>query len=171
MKMRTMAALLSGLALTAAAAAQEPGSRQTREFVQAAGEYDTFEMMEAYSALAQSKEPDVLAFAHMMIRDHNQTSRVLTDATKRAGLKPPEMSIGAGQSPFLAALQSARGSDFDKLYWTQQALTHRSELAVAQAYAANGEAPAVRHAAAAAVPVIRSHLVLAEEMKAKMGGS
>ena len=164
-------ALLAGAMLASAAQAQDPGSRQTREFVQAAGESDTFEIMESTTALAQSRDPRVLAFAQAMIRDHRQTSRALRDATARAGLKPPPMQVAESQAPFLAALQSARGPEFDKVYWRQQALSHRSALVTAQHYAATGDAPAIRQTAAAAVPIIQSHLAMAERMSAEAGGS
>jgi putative membrane protein len=167
-KSMVMAVLLIGAA-SAPAVAQEPGSRETRDYVQAAEESDTFEMMEAYTALAQSTDPQVIAFARRMIRDHGQTGRRLREATAQAGLMPPPAAVGAAQSPFLAALQSARGHDFDMLYWRQQALAHRSALTVTQLYAETGDAPAVRQAAAAAVPLIRAHLAMAEQMSARAG--
>ena len=154
----------------ASASAQPPGSRQTREFVQAASESDAFEIFEADSALAESKDPQVIAFARQMIRDHEATGRALRDAAVRAGLALPSMGIGAGQAPFLAALQSEHGTDFDKTYWRQQVLAHRSALVTEQEYASGGDTPAIRAAAAAAVPSIQSHLAMAEAMSAKVDG-
>lgn len=154
-------------ALAAPVAAQPPGARQTRDYIQAAGESDTFEMMEAYSALAESRDPQVIAFARAMIHDHSVTGRILREATARAGLAPPPMVVGASQSPFLASLQSARGHDFDKIYWRQQALAHRSALTLTQQYATSGDVAAVRQAAAAAVPIIAKHLAMAGRMQAK----
>jgi putative membrane protein len=164
-------AALAGIAAGAAKAA-DPGDRQTREFIQAAGESDTFEIMEAHTALAQSRDPEVIAFAKQMIQDHGETSRRLSEVAIRAGLKPPPMAVGASQSPFLAALQSARGADFDRLYWQQQALAHRSALVTEQAYAAAGGVPAIRQTAAATIPMIQSHLAMAERMRlaSKPGG-
>lgn len=163
------ASALAGAIMVAPAAAQQAGSRQTREYVQAAGESDTFERMEAYTALAESHDPQVLAFARQMIRDHGETSRALAAATGQAGLAPPPQAVGAGQAPFLAALQSLRGREFDQAYWRQQALAHRSALTVQQQYAATGDAPAIRQAAAAAVPIIQAHLATAERMGAASG--
>jgi len=157
-------------ALAAPVGAQAPGSRQTRDYVQSAGESDTFEKMEAYSALAESRDPQVTAFARAMIRDHGKTSDALRDATAQAGLEPPPMAVGAAQSPFLASLQSARGRDFDKIYWQQQVLAHRAALTVTQQYAARGDVAAVRQTAMAAVPVIARHLAMAERMQAKAEG-
>jgi len=168
---RRMAMGLSMMgALAAPAGAQAPGSRQTRDYVQSAGESDTFEKMEAYSALAESRDPQVIAFARAMIRDHGKTSDGLRDATARAGLEPPPMAVGAGQSPFLASLQSAQGHEFDKTYWQQQVLGHRTALTVTQQYAASGDVAAIRQAAMAAVPVVARHLAMAERMKAKTEG-
>lgn len=162
------AAVLAGVG-SVPASAQEPGSRQTREFVQQAGESDAFEIMEAQTALAQSTDRQVLAFAQQMIRDHGETGRTLLEATARAGLKPPPMAVGAGQAPLLGALQGLRGREFDEAYWRHQALAHRSALTVEQSYAAAGDDPAVRQAAVAAVPVIAAHLAMAEQMLAKPG--
>jgi putative membrane protein len=152
-----------GLAATPALA-QGKGSRQTREFVQAAVESDTFEIMEAYTALAQSSDPKVKDFARQMIHDHGETSQKLSEAAMGTGLKPPPMAVGASQSPFLAALQSARGHDFDKTYWQQQALAHRSALITTQHYAERGDNTAIRDAATAAIPMIQRHLAMAEQM-------
>ena len=160
------AALLASVVAATPAAAQAAGSRQTREFIQAAGESDTFEVMEAYTALAESHDPQVLAFARAMIRDHGQTSQALEEAAARAGIEPPPKAVGAGQSPFLAALQSLRGREFDQGYWRQQALAHRSALTEQQRYAADGDTPAIRQAARAAVPIIQAHLAMAERMSA-----
>jgi putative membrane protein len=153
------------------AAAQESGSRQTREFVQAAAQSDQFEIMEAHTALAQATDPQVRAFAQQMIPAHQQTSASLTQAVTSAGLQLPKPGLGGDQSAFLAALQSQRGADFDKTYVRQQILAHRAALVVEQGYAASGDDPAIKQAAAATVPIITAHLQMAEQMLASMGGS
>lgn len=170
--MNRMIALGIG-ALAAAAltpvAAQEPGSRRTREYVEAAGQSDAFEKMEAQTALTQSTDPQVRAFAQEMLGDHGRLGQALQQATTRSGLKPPPMGVGAEQAPLLGALQSMHGPEFDRAYWRHQALAHRSALTTTQRYAANGDDPAVRQAAVAAVPVIASHLAEAERMQAAAG--
>ena len=167
---RMAAAACLGGALLAwampAQAAQPAGSRQTRDYVQAAGNTDAFERDEAATALAQSTNPQVLDFARMMIADHDQTTRALTAATARSGLAPPPMGVGSDLAPMLGALQSVRGPDFDKTYWRNQMLAHRSALVTTQMYATSGDDPAVRQAAAAALPIISAHLAMAEKMVA-----
>lgn len=158
-----IAILAAGLVVSPAAA-QQAGSRQTREFIEAAGESDTFEIMEAYTALAQSSDAKVTTFARQMIRDHGESRRKLREAASGGGLKPPPMAVGAGQSPFLAALQSARGREFDKTYWQQQALAHRSALITTQRYSGQGDNPSIRAVASASLAMIRRHLAMAEQM-------
>jgi putative membrane protein len=169
LSLRLASALLAGALSLPALAAADPGSRQTREFVQAAGNSDSFEILEAHTALAQSTNPDVRTFAQHMLEDHSRTRAALADAAARAGLTPPPDGPSADQAQMLSALQSQRGPDFDKTYVKQQALAHRAALAVEQDYAAKGDQPAIRKAAADAVPTISGHLQMAEQMKARMG--
>jgi putative membrane protein len=150
-------ALLAGTAW-----AHPPASPQTRDFVQAAAQSDEFEMLEGRTALAQSDDPKVRDFAKAMIQAHGRTSEQIRRAVAASGLEPPRRGISGDQSMFLAALQSARGAAFDKLYFRQQLLAHRAALAVVGDYAAMGTDAAVRQAAGAIVPVISSHLEMAE---------
>jgi putative membrane protein len=161
---------LAVLALTPAEA-QEAGSRQTRDYVHAAGQSDAFEMLEADTALTQSTDPQVRAFAQQMMEDHGQLSEALRQAATQAGVKPPPNEVGTDQAPLLSALQSLRGRDFDRAYWRHQALAHRSALTTTQQYASNGDDPAIKRAASSAVPIIARHLAMAEQMEAKSGGS
>jgi putative membrane protein len=164
-----LTAAFLGLA-AASSGAQEAGSRQTREFVQAAASSDQFEILEAQTALTQSTNPDVRAFATRMLQDHQQLSQAVRDAAARSGLKPPEMAMSADQAQWLGALQSASGSEFDKLYLRHQTLAHRSALAVEQIYAKSGDDPKLRQLATSAVPLISAHGDMANQMEAKLGG-
>jgi putative membrane protein len=153
------------LAAAVPAVAQEPGTRQTREFIQAAAQTDQFEIMEAMTALAQSSDDRVRGFAREMIQTHRQTSATLQQAVEKAGLKPPQPGLSGDQSMFLASLQSQRGLDFDKTYIKQQALAHRAALAVQQGYATSGDNQAIRQAAASTVPIITHHLQMVEQLQ------
>lgn len=152
------------------AVAQDAGSRQTREFVQAAAQSDQFEILEGQTAATQATSPKVRAFALRMIQDHTDTSRALQQAATQAGLEPPVMNVSADQSRMLNALQGLTGAQFDQTYMRHQALAHRSALVTEQAYAASGDTPPVRQAAASATPIIAAHLNMAEQMRSKLGG-
>ena len=165
------AALVTVTLLAGPASAQEAGSKATRDYVQAAGQSDAFEMLEAQTALTQSRDPQVRAYAQGMLADHGRTSQALQQATATSGLTPPPMGVGADQAPLLGALQGLRGLEFDQAYWRHQMLGHRSALTTAQMYAASGDDAAVRQAAQAAVPIIQAHLQQAKKMAAASGDS
>jgi putative membrane protein len=152
-------------------AAPPPGSRQTRDFVEAAAQSDAFEVLEAQTVLATTRDPAIRAFAEHMIHDHGETTRALVQAAARSGLEPPPAGISSDQAALLGALQSLRGHDFDVAYLRQQMIAHSGALAVEQQYARSGDDPAVRAAAAAATPMIAAHLAMVEQLRAKLGGS
>jgi putative membrane protein len=168
-----VAALAAGLA-AASALAQPPTPAppmSTRNFLQAAAGSDQFEITEAQTALGQSRNPQVRAFAEQMIRDHTADAERLRQAAESAGLPPPTMSMSGDQSKLLSGLQGLGGHDFDTDYAEQQVLAHTAALAVTKAYAAGGADPTVRRAAKNAVLMIQHHLELAQQLKSATGGS
>ncbi|MDO7841944.1 DUF4142 domain-containing protein [Sphingomonas immobilis] len=166
--LRVLTAGGAALALVAPAFAQGPGSQRTREFVSASAQSDQFEIDEAVTALAQSENPDVRGFATRMIEDHRKTSQALADAVSRSKLAAPPPGIGGDQSMFLSALQSARGSEFDRLYARQQVLAHHAALVTVEVYAASGDDPNLRAVAADTSALIQSHSAMADQLAAKM---
>jgi putative membrane protein len=161
-------ALSLGLAC-ALASAQETGSRPTREYAQASASSDQFEILAAETALTQSTNADVRAFATRMLQDHQQLGKAVRDAATQSGLKPPEMAMSADQAQLLEALQGVTGKDFDTLYFKQQMLAHSSALVVEQMYAKSGDDPNLRQVAASAVPMIVSHADMAKQAATKLG--
>lgn len=158
------------LALVASPAlAQDPGSRPTREFVTAAAQSDHFEMLEADTVLAQSTDPQVRAYAQMMIQQHGQTRAALARAAAQAGLKPPPEGLDGEQARLLGELQSLKGPDLDQAYARHQALAHRAALTVEQGYARDGDTPAVKQVAGSTKPVVAQHVRMADQLKARVG--
>ncbi len=170
LRLRSMASAALALLSGSVAAAQTPMVASTKDFVQAAAESDHFEIVEARTALAQSHDSHVRAFAEQMIPAHAETSRALQQAAVKAGLAPPSMGLGGDQQKLLSALQSQRGADFDRTYAKQQVLAHQAALVVEQAYAEHGDDTDVRQAARSAVPVIERHLKMAKQLRDRLGG-
>lgn len=158
------------IGLTAPAAhAQDAGSRPTHEFLQAVANSDQFEIAEAQAVLTQSTNSDVRAFATRVLQDHQQHAQAVADTAARSRLKPPEMAMSADQAQWLAALQSVKGADFDRLYLKQQKLAHRSALAVVQIYAESGDHPGVRQLASSSLPLMSSHGDMVNRMESTVG--
>lgn len=163
-------AIAASTLLATAAAGQEPGSRQTRDFVQIAAQSDTFEIMEGQTALAQSSDPGVRQLAQQMIDAHRQTTQTLLQAVAKAGVQPPKPGMSGDQAMFLASLQSQRGADFDRTYLRHQRLAHSAALAVESGYAETGDDATIRQVAASTVPIITAHLTMADQMAKESGG-
>ena len=159
-----MAATLAILP-AAAAKAQTAMVPSTKDFVAAAAQSDHFEITEAQTALAQSHDPGVRAFAQEMIQAHTRTSHALQSAAVKGGVGLPPPGLSGDQQKMLSALQSQRGADFDRTYLKQQVLGHQVALVLEHGYAAEGENPDVRQAARAAVHVIQRHLAMAQQLR------
>lgn len=146
-----------------------PRTPTPQEFTQSAAESDGYELAAAQDALAQSRNPQVRAFADQMLADHGRTAQALREAASASGLEPPHPHVGGDQMRFLASLQGLRGAEFDREYARQQVLAHTSALTTVRGYAQKGTDPNLRRAAASAAPIIEHHLQMAREMMNAVG--
>lgn len=142
-----------------------PKTPKPQEFADSVAQSDGYELAAAQCALAQSRHPQVRAFAQRMIADHERMARELADAAKASGLKPPQPHVGGDQARFLGSLQSLRGEAFDREYGRQQMLAHASALVVLRGYAGKGTDANLRRVAASSVPVVEQHLQAARELQ------
>jgi putative membrane protein len=69
------------------------------------------------------------------------------------------------QQQMMEELRSASGSDFDQVYLRQQVPAHEMALALHSNYSRNGDTPALRAVASAAVPVVQQHLDQARRLR------
>ena len=144
---------------------QGPKMPKPQEFADSMAQSDGYELAAAQTALAQSRNPQVRAFAERMIADHDHMEQALRAAASASGLKPPRPQVGGDQSSFLAALQSLRSDEFDREYGRQQMLAHTSALTVVRSYAAKGSDANLRSMAASCAPVIELHLQAARQLQ------
>lgn len=153
-----------------AASMSGPGSVQAGAYVRAAGESDVFEITSSQLALQRTQDPDVRAFATMMIDHHTKTTNRLLAATRTAGMTPPPAVLSPPKRGLIEQLNSQAGLAFDRLYVRQQAAAHQEALALHSGYAQTGDTPALRAAAAAATPVVQAHLARVRTLQAVLGG-
>ena len=167
---------IASLALAAPAFAQPlpqaPGlaARTTAAtYVTMAASSDTYEVQSSKLALAHASNPDVRSFAQMMTTDHANTSAAVLAAAKQASIGQP-----GGPHPkhtaMLKQLRKAGHAKMERLYVDQQVMAHEEALALHQAYAAQGDNPGLRAAAASAVPIVQRHLDEITRIQTAMGG-
>ena len=156
---RSLATVLLFAAPVAVTAQVPPeATRQAQPFLFNAGMSDVFEITSSQIALMKSQNPDVRQFAEKMIAHHTDTTNGALAAAKRANVTPPPPILDERHRSLVSALLNASGADFDRTYWMQQRQSHEAALALVRGYAANGDTPQVRAAAAAIVPVVAMHL-------------
>ena len=146
-----------------------PKTPRPQEFADSVAQSDGYELAAARTALAQSRHPQVRAFAGRMIADHERMAQDLGEAARASGLEPPRPHVGGDQMRFLASLQSLRGDEFDREYGRQQMLAHVSALTTMRGYARKGSDANLRRLAAASTPILERHLQAARELMQSTG--
>ena len=125
---------------------------------------DLFEIQSGQIALQVSQNPDVRAFADLLVRHHTMTSNEMAAAARAAGMTPPPPMLDARKQAMIAQLQSTPATGFDMTFLNMQVMAHQEALALHSAYAARGDVPALRAVAGRAVPIVRQHLDQATAM-------
>ena len=128
-------------------------------FMAQAASGDQFEIQSGQLALQLSQNAAVRNFANMLIADHARLSQALAAAATSARLTPPAPELLPQQQAMLDQLRaSGSGPSFDLAFKNAQIAAHQNALQLMQGYAASGDVPALRAAAAQAVPTIQMHL-------------
>jgi putative membrane protein len=151
----------------AAAATGDMTPNQRGAYVEMAAASDLFEIQSSQLAQAQAQRPEVREFAQMLVQHHQQTTAQLTAAATAAGT-PPTPDLMPMQQQMMDELRGASGANFDEVYLRQQVPAHEMALALHGNYARNGDTPALRAVASAAVPIVQQHLDRARQLR---GGS
>ncbi|AUW60057.1 hypothetical protein C1T17_03610 [Sphingobium sp. SCG-1] len=130
-----------------------------------AGASDKYEIQSSELALGKSKSTAVKQFAQMMIDNHNKTTQTLVKAASSAGITPPPPQLMPAQTKMIEQLQGLSGTQFDAAYVKQQRQAHDMALALHRNYSKEGDVPALRTAAAGAVPIVEQHRQHLSHMK------
>ncbi|NNM75482.1 DUF4142 domain-containing protein [Sphingomonas sp. ID1715] len=173
MKSLIVMALLAGAAPTLAQPVPQAPQLQARvaapTYVATAASSDTYEIQSSKLALEHATNPDVRNFAQMMVSDHANTTAAVMAAAKQASIGMP-----GGPNPkhtaMLKALREMKHADMERGYVDQQVMAHEEALALHQGYAAQGDNPGLRAAAASAVPIVQRHLDEIRRIQTAMGG-
>jgi putative membrane protein len=134
-------------------------SMPAQRFADTAGASDAFEIAAGKLAQEKGESKAVKDFGAMMVAQHTDSTAKLKAAGAKSDPKVvPNPALNAEQEANLTALRGASGEAFDTLYKTQQIAAHQQALALMQAYAANGDAPAIKSFAQETAPVVETHL-------------
>lgn len=118
-------------------------------------------------ALRTSSDKAVQAFAHRMIADHEALDTRIESLAKRKGYALPD-GISIAQKATQAALTPLTGHTFDASFMKHNVSDHQDDIKHFDEQAREGSDADVRALAARALPVLREHLKLAEQTRAKV---
>lgn len=167
MRKRVLLPLLVTLAfavgLVATSAAARGSATQDRTFVMGAGHAGAAEIAAARLALTKTSSRSTVAFAKRMIRDHTALAAKLKVAARSAGLTPPAAPSTA-QTASISQLGKLTGAAFLKKYRVSEISAHKGAVALFTSESKHGQAPALKSAATAALPILKMHLKMAEAM-------
>jgi putative membrane protein len=144
-------------AAVGAASANTVGPHDTAAFVSNASQSDMYEIQAAQIAEKRSKNPDIKAFAKMMVKDHTATSAALGPVAKAAGQTPAD-KLDDRRQGFIDHLNKASDADFDKVYVDQQVAAHKEALDLMNGYAKDGSDASLKDAAGKTAPKVQMHL-------------
>lgn len=137
-------------------------------FLALAGEADVYEITSSQLAVMRSRNPQIRAFATMLIQHHTGTSNTALAQARAAGVMAGPPVLGPAMRAQLDRLYAAGPGAFDREYIRQQVPAHEAALALHTTYARSGDTPQLRVAAQGAVPIVESHLDEARRMMAGM---
>jgi putative membrane protein len=143
------------------------GAMSTDAFVSNASQSDMYEIQAGQMAEQRSKNPEVKAFAAMMVKDHTAMSNDMKPLIAAAGQKPAT-DLDQRRKGFLDNLKAAPAADFDKTYIDQQVAGHKEALDLMKGYADHGSDAGLKGGAQKAIPKIQSHLDKAQQLQASL---
>jgi putative membrane protein len=139
-----------------------------RAFLRKAAEANRGEIELGRLAEQNSQDPQVRAFGERMVKDHTQLDQQLTMAARNMGVTLPT-SPSKKDKATMDKLQGLSGAAFDKAYVRDMVKDHRKDIHEFEHEAKDAHSAEVRQLAGGALPTLREHLQLAENLPGAPG--
>jgi putative membrane protein len=139
-----------------------------QQFVQEAAKSDATEIAASRVALKNSSNPQVKKFAQQMITDHTKLSRGMAALVAKKGFTVTP----SADSALVGKLQTLKGREFDQAYVEQVGVeAHQHAVDLFQQQSQSGTDSQLKAAAAHALPIIKHHLAMAQQLAGAMKGA
>ncbi|HLW63696.1 MAG TPA: DUF4142 domain-containing protein [Gemmataceae bacterium] len=139
------------------------------QFVAAASEVDMAEIALGEMAAQQAGNDAVKKFANKMVQDHSMSSEKLIAIANKKGFKPAAR-LSAKHDELMKELSKLNGPQFDKDYMTHMVSGHQKAVELYTYESKNGKDMDLKDFASKTLPVVQSHLQMAEEITGQKGG-
>ena len=121
-------------------------------------------------ALQRATNTDVRTFAQRMIDQHTALNNEITSLAQSKNITLPTTPT-ADQQAEAARLGGLSGEEFDLAYIQINVTAHRKDVTEAKTQARSGDDPTVRILADNALPILETHLAVAEEINSLLDPS
>lgn len=109
----------------------------------------------------------VKKFGKQMVQDHTKLNEKLDAAIAKSNNQalPKKAPLDQKAQTLLRQFQSASAKDFDRVYIDAMVVAHKEDIAEFESYAASGDDPVIRASAQKALPILKEHLTMAEQIQ------
>jgi putative membrane protein len=164
----------SGTAVVPSAEGNSSGERLTdANIVALLDEANAADSSAGAYALGKATDPDVKAFAKLMMGEHHALRAQGQQLAKRLNVTPhppADDPVKAAASSEMAALEAApKGPQFDRTYIEQEVAIHKAVLDLAEKAHEQAQNEELKKLIEQAKPVIEKHRDRAEEIQKKLG--
>lgn len=158
-----LAVVFAAVAWSAASLAA-PLDEADSTFLQKASQANAAEVKVSQAAQTRAKDPGVRAFADRMVADHSTLGREIAALAKRTHVDV-KTEPDADHMVKIGGLQKMQGGAFDRAYASLMRDDHAAAIALFdKAAAEQGGDAAVKHFAEHALPMLREHAELANQL-------
>lgn len=139
-------------------------------FVREAAAGNLAEIKMGHLALDKSTSPDVKEFAQRLIDDHTKANDQLSTLAQQKQVTLPTEPMAKEQKK-ATHLQSLSGAAFDKAWTNDMVMDHKKDVAKYAKESTQAKDADVRQYASTTLPVLKTHLQMAEQIKKSGAGS
>ena len=133
-------------------------------FVREAAAGNLAEIKMGQLALDKSSSPDVKQFAQRLIDDHTKANDQLSTLAQQKQVTLPTEPMAKEQKK-ATQLQSLSGAAFDKAWTNDMVMDHKKDVAKYAKESTQAKDADVRQYASTTLPVLKTHLQMAEQIK------
>lgn len=150
--------LMSGIAAEDSASTELNTAMTDQDYLLTAAASDEYERQAGAIAEQRGQHEEVRSLGTQLIKDHTESTQMITAAATAAGLTPPSPVLHPGLQRKLQELQAVPAEQFDQVFLQQQAEAHVDARQLQRTCIEACDAEPLRNVAGEVVPVIQMHL-------------
>jgi len=143
-------------------------AKDSNKFASAAAQGGMAEVQLGQLAAQHAADPAVKEFGLRMVTDHSRAGNELKSVASRKNLQLPT-DLTSEQKSMLDKLSKLNGAEFDKEYMSDMVKDHQEDADEFKTQAEGGSDADIKAFAAKTLPMIQSHLQMAQDVAKKVG--